>query len=74
MKKKEWLNNLMRNLEKERKRLNLSQQAVAEKAKLSISTIAKIEQGNMENPTFDTIEALGIALKKSEPLDLLLRK
>ena len=61
----------MRNLIRERKKLGMSQQAVAEKSRLSLATIARIEQGNMENPTLDTIEALGTALKKSDPLDLL---
>ena len=71
MKKNEWLGNLAKNLKKERKKLNLSQQGLAEKARLSLATITRIEQGNIENPTLDTIEALGRALKKSDPLELL---
>ncbi len=71
MRTNDWLDNLAKNLKKERKNLNLSQQKLAEKAKLSLTTITRIEQGNMKNPTLDTIEALGRALKKSNPLDLL---
>ena len=71
MKKADWLDNFSRNLKKERKRLGLSQQKLAEKAKLSLTTVTRVEQGIMENPTLDTIEAIGTALKKSDPLDLL---
>ena len=71
MKKSDWLENLSKNLKKERKKLGFSQQKLAEKAKLSLTTITRIEQEIMENPTLDTIENLGRALKKSDPLDLL---
>ena len=71
MKKEEWLNNLAANLKSERKKQKLSQQKLAEISRLSLATITRIEQGNMENPTLDTIEALGRALKKSNPLELL---
>ena len=71
MGKKEWLDNLSKNLKKERARLKISQQALAEKTKLSMATIQRIEQRSIENPTLDTIEALGKALRKGEPLDLL---
>ena len=69
-KRKEWLENLARNLKKERKKLNMSQQDLAVKAKLSIATIAHIEQRRFPNPTLDTIDCLAYALKKSNPLDL----
>ena len=71
MRKKNWLENLAKNMKKERKKLNLSQQRLAEKSRLSIATVAGIEQKTYLNPTLDTIEALGLALKKSNPLDLL---
>ena len=71
MRTKEWLENLAKNLKKERKKLNLSQQDLAVKAKLSIATIARLEQNNVfNNVTLDTIDSLGHALKKSNPFDL----
>jgi|SaaInlStandDraft_7_1057024.scaffolds.fasta_scaffold11581_2 transcriptional regulator with XRE-family HTH domain len=71
MKKKEWLDNLARNLKNERAKLKLSQLGLAEKTRLSLATITRIEQKSIENPTLDTIDALGKALKKTDPLDLL---
>ena len=71
MGKKEWLGNFAKNLKRERKILNFSQQKLAERAKLSLATVTRIEQRNIQNPTLDTIEALGHALKKANPLDLL---
>ncbi|MCY4524692.1 MAG: helix-turn-helix transcriptional regulator [Halobacteriovoraceae bacterium] len=70
MRRNEWLENLAKNLKKERKKLKISQQQLAERARLSITTITRIEQGNIKNPSFDTIEALGYALKKAYPFDL----
>lgn len=74
MSKKEWFYNLKSNLKTRRKKLGLSQQDVAEKSRLSIGTIARIEQGVFENLTFDTVEALGKALKEKDSLDLLRKK
>ena len=67
----EWVKNLAKNVKKRRKELGLSQQAVAEASKLALTTIARIEQNNMDNPTFDTVEALGRGLKMADPLELL---
>ncbi|MCY4523820.1 MAG: helix-turn-helix transcriptional regulator [Halobacteriovoraceae bacterium] len=74
MGKKEWLENLAKNMKKERKILKMSQQKLAEISKLSMTTITQIEQGNIPNPTLDTIESIGRALNKSNPLFLLLKK
>ncbi|MCY4524744.1 MAG: helix-turn-helix transcriptional regulator [Halobacteriovoraceae bacterium] len=68
---KEWLNNLANNLKKERKKLNISQQKLAELSKLSIATVKRVEQSSAQNLTLETIEVLGHALKKADPLDLL---
>ena len=69
--KREWLLNLAKNVKTRRKALGLSQQALAEKSRLSIATIAKIEIGSVDNPTLDTIEALGLGLNISDSLNLL---
>ena len=71
MSKSEWVKNLAKNVKKKRIELGMSQQAVAEASKLALTTIARIEQNNMDNPTFDTVEALGKGLKISDPLELL---
>lgn len=71
MGKVEWTKNLAKNVKKRRKELGMSQQAVAEASKLALTTIARIEQNNMNNPRFDTIEALGKGLKISDSLELL---
>ena len=51
----------------------MSQQALAERSRLSFGTITRIEQRVIENPTLDTIEALGKGLSMADPLDLLRR-
>ena len=71
MGRKEWLENLAKNMKKERKRLKVSQQKLGEISKLSIATIKRIEQNDAENLTLETVEILGHAFKKSNPLDLL---
>ena len=67
---KQWLENLKNNVKARRNELGLSQQALAEKAKLAIATITKIEQGTATNVTLDTIAALGKGLEESNPLSL----
>ncbi len=71
MKKDEWLKNLSLNIKKRRKKLEMSQQALAEASKLSLATVTRIEQMTIENPTLDTIEALGDGLNMKNGLDLL---
>ena len=71
MGKQEWVKNLAVNVKARRSKLRMSQQALAEHSKLSLGTITRIEQRIIENPTLDTIEALGRGLKMSNPLDLL---
>ena len=74
MGKKDWLLNLKANLKVQRKKLDLSQQALAERSKLSMTTITRIEQGTIENLTLETIECIGKALKLKDPLILLKKK
>jgi transcriptional regulator with XRE-family HTH domain len=69
--KDNWLKNLAQNTRRIRKELGLSQQALAEKSRLSMATVAKIETQAVENPTLDTLEALGSALNLSDSLRLL---
>lgn len=69
--KKIWVNNLASNLKKHRKKLGMTQQLLAEKSGLSITTVAKTEGCAVDNPTLDTIEAFGMALRLSDSLDLL---
>lgn len=49
------------NLKRERLRRKLSQEALAEKAKLSVSYISMLERGQ-RTPPLDTLEALSKAL------------
>ncbi len=69
--KKDWLSNLASNIKKRRKELGYSQQLLAEKSRLSVGTIAKLEATAMDNPTLDTIEAIGSALDEKDSLNLL---
>ena len=69
--KAEWLSNLAENVRMRRESLKLSQQALAERSRLSINTVAKIETAKVDNPTLDTIEALGQALEEKSSLNLL---
>jgi transcriptional regulator with XRE-family HTH domain len=69
--KEAWLKNLAKNIKSLRKELGMSQQALAEKSRLSIATIAKIEISAVENPTLDTITSLGNALGLKDSLSLL---
>ncbi|MFZ3229010.1 MAG: helix-turn-helix domain-containing protein [Pseudobdellovibrio sp.] len=69
--KKEWLTNLANNVKARRKQLGFSQQLVAEKSRLSVGTVAKLEASAVDNPTLDTIEALGVALEEKDSLRLL---
>jgi len=69
--KEAWLKNLAKNIKSLRKGKGLSQQALAEKSRLSIATIAKIEICAVKNPTLDTIVSLGQALGIKDSLSLL---
>lgn len=69
--KKEWVSNLATNLKIERKKQGLSQQALAEKAKLTVGTVSKLETEAEDNPTLETIAALGYALQLNDSLKLL---
>ncbi|USN48527.1 MAG: helix-turn-helix transcriptional regulator [Pseudobdellovibrionaceae bacterium] len=69
--KEAWLKNLAKNIKSLRKEKGMSQQALAEKSRLSIATIAKIEICAVENPTLDTIVSLGRALGVKDSLLLL---
>lgn len=66
-----WLTNLATNIKNRRKELGMSQQTLAQSSNLSIATIAKIEICAVNNPTLDTIEALGKALNEKDSLRLL---
>ncbi len=71
---KSWLENLRINVKAKRNELGLSQQALAERAKVAIATISKIEQGTATNVTLDTIAALGKGLKETDPLKLCYKR
>lgn len=66
-----WLNNLKTNLKRRRSELDLTQQELANKSKLSMATIHKIEQGRSEDMKFSVLEALGKGLGEKDPLQLL---
>ncbi len=62
-------NIVAQNLLAARKQLNISQQAVAKKAKVSVSYISMLERG-ARTPTLETLEVLAKAFGVA-PLDLL---
>ncbi|USN48038.1 MAG: helix-turn-helix domain-containing protein [Pseudobdellovibrionaceae bacterium] len=51
--------------------MDLTQQELANKSKLSMATIHKIEQGRSEDMKFSVLEALGKGLGEKDPLQLL---
>jgi transcriptional regulator with XRE-family HTH domain len=61
--------NLSNNLRRRRNRMRLSQQAVADRAELSVSYVSMLERGQRSAP-LDTLEILAAALHV-HPLDLL---
>ena len=63
---------LSQNLKKLRKKQNLSQEQLAQKADITYSTLIKIESGANANPTLETISKLADVFKIS--LDELVRK
>ena len=54
---------LSNNIWKHRKRLELSQEALAQKANITYSTLIKIESGANDNPTIKTVKKLARALE-----------
>jgi len=54
---------LAANIKKLRKKLNLSQEQLAQKAGITYSTLIKIESGNNANPTQDTLTKLANVFK-----------
>ncbi|MFC1567081.1 helix-turn-helix domain-containing protein [bacterium] len=56
---------LREQLRKYRKKNNMSQQKLAEKAKLSYNAVTKIEQGSAKNPTIQTISKIADAFNIS---------
>ena len=66
-----WLSKLKTNLKRRRSELDMTQQELANKSKLSMATIHKIEQGRSEDMKFSVLDALGKALGEKDPLQLL---
>ncbi len=56
---------LAENMKKYRKKLDWSQQKLAEKAGLSYNAITKIEQGSAQQPTIQTVWKIADAFKIS---------
>ena len=56
---------LAKNIKDYRKKTGLSQQALAVKSKISISTIYKLEQEVLKNPALDTLLVLSKVLNVS---------
>ena len=61
---------LAANIKKLRKKYNLSQEELARKARITYSTLIKIESGANKNPTVNTIAKIAKAL--STEIDRLL--
>ena len=57
-------------IQKYRKTKHLTQEELSQKSGVSYTTLIKIEQGNVQNPTVKTIKKLADALEVS--VDLLL--
>ena len=53
---------LAQNIKKFRKKLNLSQEELAQKAGITYSTLIKIESGANDNPTVKTLAKIAKAL------------
>jgi len=53
---------LAKNIKKLRKKHDLSQEQLAQKAKITYSTLIKIESGANKNPTIGTIKKIAKAL------------
>ncbi len=62
---------LSKNIKKLRKKQKLSQEKLAQKAKITYSTLIKVESGVNDNPTIKTLKKIADALKIS--IDELLR-
>lgn len=69
-----WLKNLQVNTKKRREELEITQQELANRAKLSMSTILKIEQGRSEDIKLSVLASLGKGLGEDDPLNLLKKK
>lgn len=54
---------ISKNLKKLRKKLKLSQEALARKARISYNTVVKIEGQRIVSPRLDTLKKLARALK-----------
>lgn len=54
---------LSSNIKKLRKKHNLSQEQLAQKAGITYSTLIKIESGSNSNPTLDTLTKLASVFK-----------
>jgi transcriptional regulator with XRE-family HTH domain len=54
---------LAKNIKKLRKKHNLSQEQLAQKAKITYSTLIKIESGLNKNPTLETLTKLSKIFK-----------
>jgi transcriptional regulator with XRE-family HTH domain len=54
---------LAKNIKKLRKKYNLSQEQLAQKAKITYSTLIKIESGLNKNPTLETLTKLSKIFK-----------
>jgi transcriptional regulator with XRE-family HTH domain len=54
---------LSSNIKKLRKKHNLSQEQLAQKARITYSTLIKIESGLNKNPTLDTLTKLSKVFK-----------
>ena len=66
-----WLVNLKTNVKKKRKHLGITQQELANRSKLSMTTILKIEQGRSIDMKLSVLSALGQGLNEKNPLHLL---
>lgn len=56
---------LSANIKKLRKKHNLSQEQLAQKAGITYSALIKIESGNNKNPTLETLQKLAKVFKVS---------
>ncbi len=66
-----WLKCLKINVKSKRKKLGITQQELASRSKLSMTTILKIEQGRSVDIKLSVLDALGKGLDESDPLKLL---
>lgn len=53
---------IARNIKKARKKLELTQEELAIKAKIPYATLSKIESGQVTNPTVSTLKKIADAL------------